>query len=390
MAIPTVTITTSIFYPNGQPAKGLEIVATLKGTSQNIDSYIVPRVVTAFVDEFGDVVLSLWPNTDGLVESYYEIVGISSELGKLLHVVVSVPTSAIPLELEDIALPVCGNSIGSSSGSVSSIRRINTAEGIAGGGDLTTNRTHTLDLTTITTEAPAPTGEFIVAVQDPNLPGQVRWSSLNKLPGVGFDQIESSFASFGQTVIPISAPFLINTNALDVYIRGVYQAPNHYVESIGFITLSEAMELGDEISIKIKKSLSFGLSIAASNVSYGLSTVQAALDLLFAGSPGLTPPQLITSGSHSASTGDRLFVDTTSGPVTIILPVSPLLGFTVQIVDITSAAGIIPVNDLINMITVNRSGEKINGVADDLLIDQAGIGIELIYIDSTHGWRILE
>lgn len=77
----------------------------------------------------------------------------------------------------------------------------------------------------------------------------------------------------------------------------------------------------------------------------------------------------------------RYLVDTSSGPITMTLPLAPLEGVSCWIID---AAGTFGVNSCI----IARNGEKIMGLSENTEVDQANQALELVYGSSTKGWRI--
>ena len=70
-----------------------------------------------------------------------------------------------------------------------------------------------------------------------------------------------------------------------------------------------------------------------------------------------------------------IIADTTSASFTITLPATPSQGDVVTIADGN--------NWQTNNLIVGRNGSTIKGVADDLLIDLAGIKVDFIYNGST-------
>lgn len=396
MPIPTVQVKATINYANGAEAEGVRIIAELQSPAQTDDGYVVQKTIKGVVDSSGCATLDLWPNEGGIGDSFYSIQAYDEILGELLSVVAVVPESAIPINLEDIAMPVSSFSLGCASGNVAGIRRVDTEEGIIGGGDLTENRTHRLDLTTISTQAETPLGEWIVAVQDPAAPDSVRWARLSDLPGIGNDIFEVSTATEGQQQILIQESFSPNTGSLDVYINGKHQCPTVYMEEAinqppynGRITLSEPLEEGDEICIRIKKAFSFGTGLDSSQVTYsGGGSVEDALNTLFSQS-GATLWQEIT-GDYTALAGDQIFVSTNTGSLTVTLPASPNVGDTVKIIDVTSAAFTGTGNSLLNDFTILRNGELIMELTENLIVDQAKVSLEFIYSGSAIGWVFSE
>lgn len=397
MAVPTVEITTNISYASGASAENVHVIAELQSPAQNSDGYIVQKIVKGIVDVNGDVTINLWPNDLGDTNSFYKITAYDEILGELLKVVTVVPDSIIPLELEDIAMPINGFSLANASGNVASIRRIDTLEGINGGGDLSTNRTHILDLNTISTEAINPALDWIIPIQDPGSVDGVRYIRLLDIPGIASDDYEYSIAVDGQTEILIEKQFVPDSNALDVYINGKHQCPTSYTEDTindvvynGRIILSEPMEDGDEICIKIKGLLSISnTGIDSGQVLYsGGGSVEDALNTLFSAS-GLSPWQEVNTDT-TVNSGDRIFVSTNTGPVTITLPPTPSIGDSIQIVDTTSSVFTGIGNTLVNDITVDRNGNFIMELTENLIIDQAKVSLEFIYSGASVGWVFSE
>ncbi len=87
------------------------------------------------------------------------------------------------------------------------------------------------------------------------------------------------------------------------------------------------------------------------------------------------------SSNITAVAGRRYIVDTASAR-TITLPASATAGDEIQIVDASN-------NAQTNNITVLRNSHKINGVADDAIIDTNGGFFIFIYTGSSYGWRFM-
>jgi len=84
---------------------------------------------------------------------------------------------------------------------------------------------------------------------------------------------------------------------------------------------------------------------------------------------------------YTASDGDNIFCDCSSGAITITLPSSPAIGAQVKIIDGDGNAGS-------NNITVDGGAEKVQGDAADMTISTNSAGVALVYYDSTNGWRL--
>lgn len=81
-----------------------------------------------------------------------------------------------------------------------------------------------------------------------------------------------------------------------------------------------------------------------------------------------------TSEDISGSSNRAYVVDTASGPVSVLLPLNPKQGDTVEAVRYGA-----------NIATLSRNGHNVNGSAQDLsLIDQESA--RLRYVNSAIGW----
>jgi hypothetical protein len=101
-----------------------------------------------------------------------------------------------------------------------------------------------------------------------------------------------------------------------------------------------------------------------------------------AAAASFNPWQQITGTSYQAFAKDRLMVVPVANQV-ITLPPGPITGDVVEIIDIAGTAGT-------TNFTVNRSGEKIQGLAENLVFNVNSRHIKLLYTNSTYGWRILQ
>ena len=96
---------------------------------------------------------------------------------------------------------------------------------------------------------------------------------------------------------------------------------------------------------------------------------------------GGTQWQAIKTSNYTASAGEGVFANTSSGAFTVTLPASPSLGDEVTIVDYAGTADT-------NNITVGRNSSPIMGAAEDLTISIERAAITLVYVDSTQGWLL--
>lgn len=87
------------------------------------------------------------------------------------------------------------------------------------------------------------------------------------------------------------------------------------------------------------------------------------------------------SSNTTAVAGRYYFVNTTSGAVTLTLPASATMGDTVRIID---GANTFDTNNL----TIARNGHVIMGDAANMTVDTEGASFDLVYYNSTHGWKL--
>ena len=87
------------------------------------------------------------------------------------------------------------------------------------------------------------------------------------------------------------------------------------------------------------------------------------------------------SDDTTAAAGRYYFVDTSGGVVTLTLPASATMGDTVRVID---GANSFDTNNL----TIGRNGHKIMGDSADMTVDTEGAAFDLVYYNSTHGWKL--
>ena len=82
----------------------------------------------------------------------------------------------------------------------------------------------------------------------------------------------------------------------------------------------------------------------------------------------------------TAASGVGYFINTTSGAITVNLPVG-VVGATIALVDYANTWDT-------NNVTVNANGsEKIGGIAAPAVLNTEGQSVTFTYVDSTQGWK---
>jgi hypothetical protein len=87
----------------------------------------------------------------------------------------------------------------------------------------------------------------------------------------------------------------------------------------------------------------------------------------------------IVTANYTALNNERIFVN--QGGVTITLPLNPTLGYQVQLIDMTGAAAT-------TNWTVGRNSQKIQGLAENLVVNTNGARMTLVYSDAVRGWAL--
>lgn len=95
----------------------------------------------------------------------------------------------------------------------------------------------------------------------------------------------------------------------------------------------------------------------------------------------LTPQMKVVATTYTAVNGDRIFADSSAGAFTITLPPNPSMGDRIVFYDAENTWDT-------NNVTVGRNGKNIDGAAADLTLDIEGGKAELVYYDTTFGWRV--
>ena len=96
---------------------------------------------------------------------------------------------------------------------------------------------------------------------------------------------------------------------------------------------------------------------------------------------GGTSWQAVKTANYTAAAGQGVFMNTTSGTLTLTLPASPSIGDEVTFVDY---AGIFDSNNL----TIARNSSKIHGAEEDLTVAVERAANTLVFTDSTQGWLL--
>lgn len=89
------------------------------------------------------------------------------------------------------------------------------------------------------------------------------------------------------------------------------------------------------------------------------------------------------STSITATAFGKVIVDCSVAAVTVTLPASPSMGDEVSIIDGTGSAAT-------NNITVARNSNKIQGLAENMIVNTARAAFTLVYYNNTQGWILTQ
>jgi hypothetical protein len=112
-------------------------------------------------------------------------------------------------------------------------------------------------------------------------------------------------------------------------------------------------------------------------VSAGTTTIQTAIDI------GTTAYgwQEVSANEQMQKTTSYL-CDSTAGAFTLTLPATPVLGDKVSIIDSVEMFKT-------NNVTIDRNGEAIMGLSEDMLANVDGISFDMVFKDAARGWVII-
>ena len=101
MAAISTAVTFRLFSPDGPPAAGASVAATLTRPDTDSGSIVPTKTVRGVADADGEVTLSLWPNSRGTTSSQYRVV-VSVGVKEVDAYTITVPESVGTVYAEDI------------------------------------------------------------------------------------------------------------------------------------------------------------------------------------------------------------------------------------------------------------------------------------------------
>ncbi len=89
----------------------------------------------------------------------------------------------------------------------------------------------------------------------------------------------------------------------------------------------------------------------------------------------------VATTGFTAAAWNGYFVNTTAAGITATLPADPTIGDTIRFFDVAKQFQV-------NALTLSRNGQLIQGDAENLVVNTESAAFELVYSNTTFGWRI--
>ena len=192
----------------------------------------------------------------------------------------------------------------------------------------------------------------------------------------GQETTKQTFTGDGSTTsFTLTDPPVVPAGVM-VFVDGLLQregSGNNFVSSGSTIVFTSAPDSSAEIDVYtlVKEKVSID-TVADGSIT--LAKLNAGI--------GKTVGQYYEISANTTAVASRYyFVNTTSGAVTLTLPATANMGDTVRIID---AANTFDTNNL----TIARNGHVIMGDAANMTVDTEGASFDLVYYNSTHGWKL--
>lgn len=192
----------------------------------------------------------------------------------------------------------------------------------------------------------------------------------------GQETTKQTFTGDGSTTsFTLTDPPVVPAGVM-VFVDGLLQregSGNNFVSSGSTIVFTSAPDSSAEIDVYtlVKEKVSID-TVADGSIT--LAKLNAGI--------GKTVGQYYEiSANTTAVAGRYYFINTTSGAVTLTLPASATMGDTVRVID---GANSFDTNNL----TIARNGHVIMGDAANMTVDTEGASFDLVYYNSTHGWKL--
>jgi hypothetical protein len=174
-----------------------------------------------------------------------------------------------------------------------------------------------------------------------------------------------------------------NAGAFDGSANLVWDGTNLNIGAQGDLRLADTTG-GEYVGLQAPTSVSASYTLtfpAATGSADQILVTDGSGNLSFVDNSGGTSWQAVKTAGFTAVAGEGYFINTTSGAITMTLPLSPTIGDEVAFIDY---AGTFDTNNL----TIGRNSENIQGSAADLTVSVERAANTLVYTDGTQGWLL--
>lgn len=161
-----------------------------------------------------------------------------------------------------------------------------------------------------------------------------------------------------------------------VFVDGILQregSGNNFQSTGSTIVFSAAPESGCEIDVYTLTKEKVSIDTVADG-SISLAKLNAGIQKSIG-------QYYEISSNTTAVAGRYYFINTSAGAVTLTLPASATMGDTIRVIDATSSFDT-------NNLTIARNSHKIMGVSENMTVATENASFDLVYYNSTYGWRL--
>lgn len=195
----------------------------------------------------------------------------------------------------------------------------------------------------------------------------------------------------------LAAPILAGDTTLTVNAGDGVLFPNPGVGDFFFFTIIESLN-PDNLEIcqctsragDVLSSITRGLGGTNQGWAAGsrieLRVCKLLLDSISVVPSGLlNPTPTISVAGYTASSGDLIYADTSGGSFAITMPLAPVKGDRIGVIDITLGGSFQS-----NPLDLTPNGDLIDGVNDTFRLDVNKLYVELVYDDTNSNWVVGE
>lgn len=142
--------------------------------------------------------------------------------------------------------------------------------------------------------------------------------------------------------------------------------------------VSEANSLASDVNSK-QAACSLSETNASNSANSASTSAIAAQAALASVSSAIGLNTVAVTGTSQAAVTSNLYVLQNAAATTVTLPASPVAG---------NVVGVLVANGRIDNV-IARNGKQIQGLAEDLTLDNASASVLLRYVDATSQWRLV-